>query len=139
MDEHEQSFWYSEKMRKRQIKLEKQCAIDLQIRNLNRNITAASRNLWTEDSKTVFYYLTADVPKKRVTKYYCQFQGCNKYYQTTSNLLRHEKTCPNSTFKTSYLCEICNFTMLTVDGFNIHVDKFHPVLPVAEMPQLGKF
>ncbi|EFX61001.1 hypothetical protein DAPPUDRAFT_340824 [Daphnia pulex] len=53
MDEHEQSFWYSEKMRKRQIKLEKQCAIDLQIRNLNRNITAASRNLSPGDSKIV--------------------------------------------------------------------------------------
>ena len=45
MDEQEQAFWYSDKLRRRQTKMEKQCVVDLQIRNLNRKIQAVSENL----------------------------------------------------------------------------------------------
>jgi hypothetical protein len=64
MNENEQSLWYSEKMRRRQIKLEKQSVVDLQIRNLNRKISETSKNLSVEESNTVYHYLTVDKPKK---------------------------------------------------------------------------
>jgi hypothetical protein len=72
MNENEQALWYSEKMRRRQIILEKQSVVDLQIRNLNRKITETSKNLSAEESNIVYHYMTVDRPKKRVTKYYCQ-------------------------------------------------------------------
>lgn len=64
MNANEQSLWYSEKMRRRQIKLEKQSVVDLQIRNSNRKISKTSKNLSAEESNTVYHYLTVDKPKK---------------------------------------------------------------------------
>jgi hypothetical protein len=138
MNENEQSLWYSEKMRRRQIKLEKQSVVDLQIRNLNRKISETSKNLSAEESNSVYHYLTVDKPKKRVTKCYCQYPDCKKRYKNSANLLRHEKTCNKNPFKTSYPCESCNIITLTKDGFKIHMARFHPDLPVSDVPHLGK-
>jgi|688.fasta_scaffold1307212_1 hypothetical protein len=138
MNENEQSLWYSEKMRRRQIKLEKQSVVDLQIRNLNRKISETSKNLSVEESNTVYHYLTVDKPKKRVAKHYCQYRDCKKKFKDSYNLLRHERNCNNNVFKMGYPCESCHITTFTEDGLKTHMARFHPDLPVSELPHFGK-
>lgn len=138
MDEHEQAFWYSEKFRRRQIKLEKQSVVDLQIRNLNRKITATSKTLPGGELGKVFHYITVDKPKKRLSKFYCQYPTCKRKYTEMSPLLKHERTCSNNAFQTTYPCDICNITTLTEDGFNIHKARFHPEIHIAEKSHFGK-
>jgi hypothetical protein len=138
MNENEQSLWYSEKMRRRQIKFEKQSVVDLQIRNLNRKISKTSENLSAEESTIVYHYVTVGKPKKRVTRYYCQYQDCKRNYKDSPNLIKHEKNCNNKAMTIGYTCGRCNIKTLTEDGYKNHMARFHTDLPVLEVSPLGK-